>query len=681
MAPPPDLSVVIASSGQQHDLQATLRSLALQTDVSCETVILDDAMGEVAAAQRAIENSRTTFITFVRSGDVLLPGALHALRDALVDAPQAGLVDALWLPLDAERQITRQAARSHVSRFRERLPPIRDRRSLAVGRKIALGLPTFRRETLRLCGRLAGASLDDALHEAVSRVVHRAEVRLVPQVLCATPRLGPHGGRRPWRTGVGDFASRWRGKARRATQRLATAARAAPLFGPLLRAPVWYEMFVALLQRWSFDGLRLERRPVPNGGRECIAYVLWRYPTLGDTFIRREVQALRGAGLSLEVFALESDDPPVAMDASSPSGAVTYFGPEQSGHGRALIRGALRRHPWTVVRLWLFVVRHPHRRHKTWWQDRDVLYLAGQLAAALAKHGITHVHSPWANHYAFLSFVASRLLGVSFSVQARASEIHRSVPSRVVVDRLQFAEFVVTNSRYNERYLRAQLCSAGAPPIQVVYNGVELSRFRPIGRVERGAGPFRILAVGRLVEPKGFRYLMHACRLLRDRRVDLSCEIIGGPVEPVDTMTWVELRMLQSELGLESAVHFRGAQPFSAVLAACHRADVFVLPCVRGQDGSHDITPNSLIEAMAMGLPVVSCTSGAIPEIVEHERDGLLVPPNDERALADAIERLMGDARLSSTLGAAARRKVEERFDIDRNVTQRVKLFRSLRAE
>ena len=304
----------------------------------------------------------------------------------------------------------------------------------------------------------------------------------------------------------------------------------------------------------------------------------------------------------------------------------------------------------------------------------------GQLASALQRARVTHVHAPWANQYAVLSFVASRLTGVTFSAQARASEIHRTTQAPGVADRLRFAEFGVTNSQYNERYLRGVL-GPGAPPVHVVYNGLDLHRFPSGAMREREAGPFRILAVGRLVEPKGFKHLLHACRLLRDRGLDVTCEIVGGPVEPSDTVTWLELRMLQDELGLASQVQFLGAQRFSSVLQAFRRADVFVLPCVRARDGSHDITPNSLIEAMAIGLPVVSTRSGAIPGIVDDGANGLLVAPGDAVALADALQRLSGDGELRRELGAAARRKVEERSDVNLNVSRRLELFRSLRTQ
>ena len=301
--------------------------------------------------------------------------------------------------------------------------------------------------------------------------------------------------------------------------------------------------------------------------------------------------------------------------------------------------------------------------------------MAARLADMLAERGATHVHSPWANHSALLAFLVSRLLGVTYSVQARASEIHRSAQAPLIADRVRFAEFLITNSLYNERYLRAAVGHGSGVPIHPIYNGIELSRFRPPAARPANA-PLRVLAVGRLVESKGFRYLLEACRLLRDRGADFACEIIGGPQDPAETVTWIALRRLHADLGLEPMVRFMGPRPFSFVLSAYRSADIVVLPSVRARDGSHDVTPNTLIEAMAMRLPVVSTTIGAIPEIVDHEVDGLLVPPNDAQALAAALERLLRELALRRRLGEAARRKVEARFDLDRNIGQRARLFR-----
>ncbi|MDQ6886952.1 MAG: glycosyltransferase family 4 protein [Gemmatimonadota bacterium] len=436
-----------------------------------------------------------------------------------------------------------------------------------------------------------------------------------------------------------------------------------------------YDVLIALLQRVSFNSLlpARHRRPPPRGER--VAYVLLRYPGLTDTFIRREVMGLRGAGIDLEVFARTAADRPVPVDPSAPAGPVTYFGPVNAARSRIAALNYLRKKPWTFIRLGLFITRHAYGSDKTGARDRRTLVEAAWLAQILARHGVTRIHAPWADQAALFSFVASRLLGVPFTVQARASEIHRSTNSPAVADRVRFADFVITNSHYNERYLSGLLRRQGTPPIHVIYNGLELSSFTPGDGGTRGGSPLRILSVGRLVEPKGFRYLLRACRMLKDWGCDFTCEIIGGPQDPDDTVTWLELRRLHTDLGLESIVDFCGAQPFSAVLAAYRRGDIFVLPCVRARDGSHDITPNALIEAMAMGLPVVSTTSGAIPEIVDHGINGLLVPTNDEQALAEALRGLLHDPVRRRALGQAARRKIEQRFDIAHNVQRRVTLF------
>jgi len=100
-----------------------------------------------------------------------------------------------------------------------------------------------------------------------------------------------------------------------------------------------------------------------------------------------------------------------------------------------------------------------------------------------------------------------------------------------------------------------------------------------------------------------------------------------------------------------------------------------VLPAVTASHGGRDITPNVLIEAMAMKLPVVSTFSGAIPEIVDDGLSGLLVHPRDEEALAEAILRLIENPAWAEMLGSNARKKVEERFDIQKNIAQFVSLF------
>jgi glycosyltransferase involved in cell wall biosynthesis len=185
----------------------------------------------------------------------------------------------------------------------------------------------------------------------------------------------------------------------------------------------------------------------------------------------------------------------------------------------------------------------------------------------------------------------------------------------------------------------------------------------------------RILCVGRLIEQKGLTYLLDACALLRDRNIQFTCDVIGGTEISWYAEYWERLQEQHRRLALEGQVFFRGAQPFSAIMEAYRSADIFVLPCVVASDGRRDITPNAVIEAMAMKLPVISTTVTGVVEIVEHGTSGILVRPEDSVALADEIEKLTHDRALAVSLGENARKRVESRFDADKNVDARLELF------
>jgi glycosyltransferase involved in cell wall biosynthesis len=202
-----------------------------------------------------------------------------------------------------------------------------------------------------------------------------------------------------------------------------------------------------------------------------------------------------------------------------------------------------------------------------------------------------------------------------------------------------------------------QIIGTGAP-LHVLYHGTDLGRFSFLAHT---AEPGRILSIGRLVPKKGFDVLIEALRILAERRVDFTCEIVGsGPLrEPLESAV--------QAAGLAERVSFRGARLQHEIVDAYRRASLFVLAPVMTEDGDRDGIPNVLVEAMACGVPVVSTRLSGIPELIEPGVDGLLVEPNDPGALAKAIERLLTNATLAHALGAAARCKVEASFDLSRN--------------
>jgi glycosyltransferase involved in cell wall biosynthesis len=205
--------------------------------------------------------------------------------------------------------------------------------------------------------------------------------------------------------------------------------------------------------------------------------------------------------------------------------------------------------------------------------------------------------------------------------------------------------------------------------VHVGYVGIPIDLFRfteppPLD------GPIRLLCVARFQEKKGIDTLVDACATLRARGVPFALRVLGdGPMRPA-----LEARV--ARLGLAGPVALEGPLPQEDVaraLAACH---AFVMPCRQDRTGDMDGIPTVFMEALATGRPVVSCPVSGIPELVRDGETGLLVPPNDPAALADAVTRLAADAPLRVRLGRQGRALVERQHDERTNARRLLALFR-----
>ncbi len=180
-----------------------------------------------------------------------------------------------------------------------------------------------------------------------------------------------------------------------------------------------------------------------------------------------------------------------------------------------------------------------------------------------------------------------------------------------------------------------------------------------------------ILSVGSLFEKKGQDYLIQAVALLIRRGLNLQCLIVGdGPRRPL-------LEDLTRRLGLSGAVVLAGPLPNDKVKSLCQRATVFALPSVTSRTEGTDGIPVSLMEAMASAKPCISTPIAGIPELLEDNVTGLLVPERDPLSLANGIQRLLSDVDLCRRLGENARRKVEAEFNLCSNIPKLAALFQS----
>jgi len=291
---------------------------------------------------------------------------------------------------------------------------------------------------------------------------------------------------------------------------------------------------------------------------------------------------------------------------------------------------------------------------------------AGYLVERHLRHEPAgHLHAHFAHGPCTTALFASELTGTPFSFTAHAKDIFVQEED-FLRTKLARARFAVTCTAFNRERL-AEVC--GAARLHCIYHGVDLRRFSARREAPRGAPP-RILSVGRLVPKKGFPTLLRALARLAERGVAFQGTLIGsGPQR-------AELEALLRELGLGGRVELLGPMTQDELLGHYAVADCVALACQVQDDGDRDGIPNVLVEAAALGVPVVSTRISGIPELVLDGETGLLVPPGDVGALADALERVLRDRAFADSLARAGRARVEELYDLERNTARLGSIFR-----
>jgi glycosyltransferase involved in cell wall biosynthesis len=209
------------------------------------------------------------------------------------------------------------------------------------------------------------------------------------------------------------------------------------------------------------------------------------------------------------------------------------------------------------------------------------------------------------------------------------------------------------------------------PKLLVMHMGTGVPERPADGPPER-VKVFRIACIANLVEKKGHRYLIEACRLLRERGCRFVCHIVGdGPLRG-------ELEALARTYGLRDVVHFLGPFPHDRVMKMFreHEIDLMALPSIIDSSGELEGIPVALMEALAYGIPAISTETGGIPELL-GDGAGALVKPADAQALTDAIQRIMEDSEYRATLIETGYARVSADFNIQTVADRLVELMES----
>ncbi|MEM7272679.1 MAG: glycosyltransferase [Actinomycetota bacterium] len=388
-----------------------------------------------------------------------------------------------------------------------------------------------------------------------------------------------------------------------------------------------------------------DARPTPR-----VAYLTGEFPRATDTFIQREVAALRDLGFDIHTFAVRRPGPEhqVGPEQRALSTTTTY-----------LLEGVKR--PAVVSAHLGLAVRSPRRylaaaRLATTTRRAglrgaifQLFYFleAGVLAAALHRRRVDHLHNHFGDSSCTVAMLASELSGTPYSFTLHGPGIFFDANVWRLDEKLRRAAFCACISWF----ARSQAIIFGgtevADRLHVIHCGIDPDRLAP---VEHRPDRFRLVYVGRLVELKGMSVLLQAMAEVAKHHPAVTLTVVGdGPDRD-------RFEAAAAAAGLASAVEFTGSVSQDEVARLLAEADTFVLPSFA------EGVPVTLMEAMARSLPVVTTAVGGIAELVEDEVNGLLTRPGDPASLAEALERLADDVALRTRMGRAGRATVVEAF-------------------
>ena len=397
-----------------------------------------------------------------------------------------------------------------------------------------------------------------------------------------------------------------------------------------------------------------------------VAYVMSRFPKLTETFILDELVAVDRQGVRIELFPLLRESTTVMHPEAAAWVERAHYLPFLS---LPILRSNLG-----------FLIAHPRRYLGTFGAMlRGTLgsanFLVGGLgifpktvhaATEMRRLGVEHVQCHFATHPALAGYLIHRLVGIPYSFTAHGSDLH--VDRTMLCQKAAEAAFCVTISRSNAAVFERE-CGGHVPNLEVIHCGIDGSVFQPTERPATGS--LQVTCVGTLHEVKGQRYLVEAVAALAGRGVDVEATFIG---DGEDRET---LERQVAELGITDRVTFAGQRRRAEVLERLAVTDVLVTPSVPTAEGKREGLPVVLIEALAAGVPAVASDLSGIPELVETDVTGILVPPGDSAAIADALERLARDPDLRARLAAGGRARVAAEFDLDANARHLIERFRA----
>ncbi len=391
--------------------------------------------------------------------------------------------------------------------------------------------------------------------------------------------------------------------------------------------------------------------------------VLKGYPRISETFISNEILLLERLGFNIHLISMRRGRENFTHESVRRIRARVDYLPETL---LAPLPKFLYHNLQLAAqrpRLYAAALKTALRRFRRTRKSATIkhLFQAGVLVHQfLPTSDIVHLHAHFAHSPTSVAMFAGQLSGLDFSFTAHAKDIYTTNPAQLR-EKISLAKFVVTCTEYNKQHLLS-LCDGLPVAIHRIYHGIDTGLFteeydeKP-ALLPAPRTPYEILTVARMIAKKGLPTIYNALKILSDQGIAFRHTLIGDGEDRQAVASLIE------DLGLSKVARVIGTQPHDVVLDHYRRAALFVLGCEIASNGNRDGIPNVCLESMAMGVPVATTDISAIPELIENEKTGLLVPARQPEQLARAMLRMLTDQDLRKRIIPAARKRIREEFD------------------
>ncbi|MDD9741389.1 glycosyltransferase [Marinovum sp. SP66] len=393
-----------------------------------------------------------------------------------------------------------------------------------------------------------------------------------------------------------------------------------------------------------------------------LLYLTGEYPRVTDTFIQREVAALRAQGITIMTASIRRTGPEhLVGEEQIAEAAQTFHVLEAAKHPLRLAAAKLRllRHPGRFFRAFALAWRTAPGGLRNWLWQMFYFAEAIMLADHMQRHGVRHLHNHIAKASCTVAMLASELSGIPYSFTLHGPDIFFAPDHWRLDEKIARARFVACISEFCRAQAMIFSDRALWDKLHIVHCGIDPARYDPAPR----QGPPHLTFVGRLAAVKGVPVLLEALSILKGELPGLRVTLIGDGPERA------RLEQDAADLGLRDMVDFAGYRSQSEVARALKVTDALVLPSFA------EGVPVVLMEAMAAGRPVITTGVAGVSELVEHGKSGFLVPPGDAQRLAQAIRAVLADPDRRVEMGRAGRTRVVEDFDIGKEAAWLGRLF------